>query len=104
MSRFAVHANPNEVSRKRVPYLLDVQSDLIGDMKSRVVVPLVRPEHAGPAIAGLMPEFAVLGETVVMDTAQLAAVSQRALGKWMGDLSHERQAILRALDLLFSGV
>jgi toxin CcdB len=104
MPRFAVHANPNEASRKRVPYLLDVQSDLIGEMKSRVVVPLVRPERAGPAIAGLMPEFVVLGETVVMDTAQLAAVSQRALGKQVDDLARERPAVLAALDLLFSGV
>ena len=73
-------------------------------MKSRVVIPLVRPERAGPAIAGLMPEFEFLGETLVMDTAQLAAVPQRALGKQVGDLAHERLAILAALDLLFSGV
>lgn len=104
MPRFAVHANPNEASRKWAPYLLDVQSDLIGELKSRVVVPLVRPDRAGPAIAGLMPEFAVLGESVVMDTAQLAAVSQRLLGKQVDDLARERTAILAALDLLFSGV
>jgi toxin CcdB len=104
MPRFAVHANPNEASHKRVPFLLDVQSDLIGEMGSRVVVPLIRPERAGQAIAGLMPRFDVLGETMVMDTAQLAAVPHRALGRQVGDLAHERPAILAALDLLFSGV
>lgn len=104
MPRFAVHANPNAGSRMRVPYLLDVQSDLIGEMKSRVVVPLVRPERAGPSIAGLMPEFSVVGESVVMDTAQLAAVPLRALGEQVDDLARERPAILAALELLFSGV
>lgn len=104
MPRFAVHANPNDASRERMPYLLDVQSDLIGEMTSRVVVPLIRPERAGSVIAGLMPRFAVHGETMVMDTAQLAAVPQRALGNQVDDLARERQAILAALDLLFSGV
>jgi toxin CcdB len=102
--RFAVHANPSVASRTQVPYLLDVQNDLIGDMASRVVVPLIRPARVGHAIAGLMPRFVVLGEDLVMDTAQLAAVPQRALGKQVADLAHERQAIVGARELLFSGV
>jgi toxin CcdB len=40
MPQFAVYKNRNEVTRGRFPLLLDVQSDLLEPLKTRVVVPL----------------------------------------------------------------
>ncbi|MCD9006757.1 CcdB family protein [Luteimonas sp. XNQY3] len=104
MSQFFAYANADAVSRKLVPYFLDVQSDLIETIGSRVVVPLVTVERAGGVIERLMPCLAVGEKRLVMDTAQIMGIPMRMLGKQVADLSHERHAILAALDLLISGI
>ena len=40
MPQFAVYKNRNEATRGRFPLLLDVQSDLLEPLKTRIVVPL----------------------------------------------------------------
>lgn len=104
MSQFVAYANADAASRKAIPCWLNVQSDLIGIAESRVVVPLITPEHAGGAIDRLMPELAVAGKRMVMDTAQITHVPMQMLGKQVADLSHERHAILAAIDMLTHGI
>ena len=43
MARFEVHSNLNRASRDRVPYLIDLQADLLAALRTRLVAPLVRP-------------------------------------------------------------
>ena len=104
MAQFIVYENGNPTSRKRIPCLLDVQSDLIDAMDSRVVVPLMPVARAGRPIDGLMPLLVVQGEPMVMDTAHLAGVSRSVIGKQLDDLTRERDTILAALDFLVSGI
>jgi hypothetical protein len=40
MAQFTVHENKNPATRSFVPFLLDVQTDLLSDLETRVVVPL----------------------------------------------------------------
>lgn len=103
MAQFIVYENGNPASRKRAPCLLDVQSDLIDAMDTRVVVPLIPAALAGRPIDGLMPRLVVRGEPMVMDTAHLAGVSRSVVGKEVDDLSRERDTIMAALDFLVSG-
>ena len=42
MPQFTVHRNPNPGSKTAYPLLLDIQSDLMADLGTRVVVPLCR--------------------------------------------------------------
>ncbi len=104
MAQFTVYRNRSPRTRGDVPYLLAVQSDLLQDLATRVVVPLYRktPE-AGPAITRLMPELVVEGVSLIMNTAQLAGVAVRELGEPVTVLADHRQDILAALDLLFTG-
>ena len=102
--QFTAYQNADTATRKRVPYLLSVQSDLIGEMNSCVVVPLIAPERAEVAASRLMPTLHVDGKPWVMDTLLLAGIPRRALGKPVADLSSERAAIMAALDLLISGI
>lgn len=102
--QFTVYANADPRSRLRVPYLLDVQSDLIGAMGSRVVVPLIPPDLAGVAATRLMPTLWVEGQPWVLDTPLLAGIPYKALGRPVADLSSERATIMAALDLLISGI
>ena len=104
MSQFVAYANADAVSRKRIPCLLDVQSNLIETAGSRVVVPLVAIERVGGVIERLMPRLLVDEKHLVMDTAQIMGIPARMLGKQVADLSHERDAIMAALDLLISGI
>ncbi|WP_408523543.1 CcdB family protein [Paraburkholderia fungorum] len=40
MARFDLYNNPSSRHRAKLPYLLDVRSDHLGDLMSRVVIPL----------------------------------------------------------------
>ena len=40
MAQCAVDENPNRASRKTYPFLLDIQADLLSDLRTTVVIPL----------------------------------------------------------------
>jgi toxin CcdB len=62
MAQFDVCRNPNPASARRIPYLLDVQSDLLSGLATRVVVPLATPETLGNKAAQVLnPEFTEIG-------------------------------------------
>jgi toxin CcdB len=104
MAQFDVYANPNPDSRREIPYLLDVQAELLDSLATRVVVPLVLAEEMGLAAKHLNPQFKIKGATVVMSTAELAGVSTRSLGDKVASLKNKRDEIIAALDLLFTGI
>ena len=104
MAQFDVYLNPNAATRKVIPYLLDVQADLLDTLATRVVVPLVLAEEMGLAAKHLNPQFKVKGTAVVMSTAELAGVTNRALGDKVVSLKSKRDEVIAALDLLFTGI
>ena len=105
MAQFDVFRNVNPASRTRIPYLLDVQSDLLDPLASRVVVPLCKPEVLKGRLAErLNPVFEVEGRKVIMLTPELAGVSRKMLGDKIDNLSGERMTIIAALDLLIAGI
>lgn len=100
-----VHANPDPASRSRVPLLLDVQSDLLSGLSSRVVVPLYREKSiGGGAMARLTPVLAFQGQDYVAMVPELSGISRQALGTPLGTLSGARHDLVSALDLLFTGI
>ena len=105
MSQFALYQNPNPATQAAYPLLLDVQSDLIADLNTRVVVPLC-PVSAmkGKLIKNLTPVFEIDGQQYVMLTPQLAGTSKKQVGAKVADLAHHRETILAALDLLITGI
>jgi toxin CcdB len=104
MAQFDVYLNPNAATRKSIPYLLDVQADLLDTLTTRVVVPLVLAEEMGLAAKQLNPQFKVKGVAVMMSTAELAGVSNRSLGEKVASLKNKRDEVIAALDLLFTGI
>jgi len=105
MPQFDVYRNTNITTRARIPYLLDVQTDLLDPLATRVVVPLCRPEMLkGKLAERLNPVFEVEGTKMAMLTPELAGVSRKVLGERVGNLATERQAIVAALDLLIIGI
>ena len=103
MSQFDVFENPDKKTNQSVPYLLDVQSNLLDKLATRVVVPLIAASAMGRAIKYLNPEFSIENNTVFMSTAELAGIPARSLGEKVGSLKEKRDEIIGALDFIFTG-
>jgi toxin CcdB len=105
MAQFDVYRNPSTQTREHTPYLLDIQSDLLDHLASRVVVPLAAAERvAERQLTRLMPSVEFSGASLVMMTPQLVGVPVSALGERAGSLAERRHEIVAALDVLISGV
>ena len=92
-----------DLYRARRGWLLDVQSDLIALLTTRVVIPLWPAARAPQPVRDLHPIFTIDGREFILLTHLMAAVPRAELGRPEGSLAHERDAITRALDLLFTG-
>jgi toxin CcdB len=105
MAQFDVYRDPNPSTRVRIPYLLDVQSDLLEPLATRVVVPLCKPGVlSGRPAERLNAAFEIEGRKVFMLTPQLAGVPRKLLAGRIDSLADQRQAIIGALDLAFTGI
>ena len=104
MAQFDVYLNTNADTCEAIPYLLDVQADLLDTLATRVVVPLIRADEMGLAAKHLNPQFKIKGVAVVMSSAELAGISIRSLGTKVASLKNKRDEIIAALDLLFTGI
>ena len=104
MPQFAVYLNKNLRSRSVFPILVDVQSELLHDLDTRVVIPLVKRSAFTSYPLGLvMPTVEVEGESYVLVTPQLAGVSQRDLGPHTGSVAAHARTISTAMDILLRG-
>lgn len=104
MAQFDVYENPNPDTRESIPFLLDLQADLLSSLTTRVVAPLFREEDFGKPAAVLNPRFEIDGRRLLMSTSELAGIPARALGEKVGSLASQRGEIIAALDLLFTGI
>ena len=83
--------------------LLDLQSDLLDGIKTRVVAPLFPVTDMYWQIGKLNPRFDIDGVTYVMATHRLGAVEAKELGSLVANLSDHADKILAATDFLFQG-
>jgi toxin CcdB len=105
MSQFSVYRNKNAQTRTRFPFLLDIQSDLLDPLATRVVVPLSPASSTrARSMQTLTPTISVAGKAHLMVTPQLSGVAASELGPVAADASADRDEIVAALDFLFAGV
>lgn len=105
MAFLEVLPNPNPATRQVIPFLLDVQADLLASLATRVVVPLYRKEAVPRVLmARLTPEVTFQGQDLVAMFPELAGVARQSLGPAAGDLDAKRTEMVAALDLLFTGL
>ncbi len=104
MPQFTVYENINEETNSEIPYLVDVQNDLLSDLNTRVVIPLCLPKALGnKVISNLSPVFEIKGSKYALLTPQLAGIPSHELGSPVCDLSEFRHQFINALDFLFTG-
>jgi toxin CcdB len=100
MAQFDVYTNVNTQTKERVPYLLDIQHDLLDDLSTRVVIPLV---VGMKPVTHLNLLFVIDGQKVTLSTAEMAGVPLRLLGAKVTSLEQSRQEIIAAVDFLITG-
>ena len=81
-------------------YLLDLQADILRDLNTRFVAPLLPPDKAPHPAARLNPVFSVEGRPHVMVTQFASAVMLSELGPQVSNLLAEDTAIVAALVML----
>lgn len=84
--------------------VLDCQSNLLDHIDSRFVVPLVRRNKAPPPTRRLNPVFEIQGAEYVMLTQSAAAVHRRDLGSMVLSLAECDREIMKAIDVLLTGI
>ncbi|OHB24642.1 MAG: plasmid maintenance protein CcdB [Desulfuromonadaceae bacterium GWB2_53_15] len=103
MAQFDVFINPNPVTKRAIPYLLDIQTDLLNNLTTRVVIPLYTVAAMGKAAKFLNLQFSVKRTTVIMSTAEMAGVAVNSLGVKVCSLREHRNEIIAAIDFLVTG-
>ena len=98
MAHYDVYPNPGGAG-----LLLDLQTDLLDGMETRVVAPLVPRDTAPTPAKRLNPVFAVDGVEHVLLVQSLAAVPASLLATPVANLTGQADAVTHALDMVFHG-
>ncbi|MFM9861691.1 CcdB family protein [Pseudoxanthobacter sp. M-2] len=99
--QFDVHRNIGR-GAAQAPYLVDIQHDAVAPLRLRIVAPLLKASTV-ERLDILMPEVTVAGGAYIVSMPELFAIDHHRLGRVETNLAHHRDAIVRALDLLFTG-
>lgn len=102
MAQFDVFKNP---AGGVYPLLLDIQSDALAKLDRRIVVPMVpRRKYISIPIPRLNVVASVRATDYVVVFQDLASIPRSALGDRVDSLIGQRDELIAALDLLFTGI
>ena len=102
MSQFDVHRNVGR-HKDGIPFVVAAQSRLFDGYRRRVVIPLVRKsELIQIPNPRLNPTFKIKNIAVVLHPLEIVSVADEHLGECVGSLTEESEAIVAALDELFT--
>ncbi|MDP1932401.1 MAG: CcdB family protein [Gammaproteobacteria bacterium] len=105
MGQFCAYKNPNPATRVQYPYLLDIQSDLLSELRTTVVIPLTPSKLAAAmSLTQLNPTIVIDGKNFTVMTQEIAGVDRNQLGAQAYNLSSYRSEIIAALDFVLSGI
>ncbi|MGH7885780.1 MAG: CcdB family protein [Thermodesulfobacteriota bacterium] len=104
MPQFSVYQNKNSNSNEIYPYLLDIQSDLLRDLKTTVVIPVCEfTSHSKEKIKILTPVVEINQKKYLLMTPQLAGILRSEIDKETVNLSNYRNEIISAIDFMLTG-
>jgi len=104
MAQFTVYRNRNARTRATFPLLVDVQSDLLEELQTRVVIPLTKATAlTRKPVDQLTPILKFENEAYLLVTPQLAGMARKELAAPSGTLAEHRDVILGAMDFLLTG-
>ena len=104
MSDFRIYENKSATS-DNYPFLIDVQSELLSALETRLVIPLIRIEEMDRrSIRNLNPLIMIGGKKYLAMTQQMAAIPKGILGNIGETVEFSRGEILNSIDFLVTGI
>ncbi len=105
MQQFDVYANPNKTTRRAYPYIVNIQSNTISEIATRIVIPLARKaEFKNEEMKRLTPTVSYKNEELLLLVPQIASMPVKMLRDPIGSISHLRDEIVAALDFAITGI
>lgn len=105
MAQWDVYSNPDLRSRAVVPFLIDLQSDLLSELDTRLVAPLVATGlDLNRMPKRLCPAVSVEGRSLVLMLHEAGPVDRRVLKRRALSLRSEADRIISAMDAVLSGI
>jgi toxin CcdB len=95
--------NPLRSAQRDRPFLVCIQHDRMIEMKTRIIANLVT-SRVFPEPSRLHPAISVEGNVLLFDPTDLLTLPVRILGSPVANLAADRDRIVAALDLVFTGV
>lgn len=86
-----------------IPYLLDIQADILEAIATRVIIPMSPLDKVPKPISIVNPVFTVEGQKMVALFDELSAYPKKALGNKVASLAKVRTEIINAYDFLIQG-
>jgi toxin CcdB len=103
--QFDVFENPSPRMRDVYPYLVDVQSDLLGSLATRMVVPLAVTTLAANALPHLLcPVITVNDKPLMLVPFEAAPLDKRLLRTKITSVRERSYEIIAAMDSVLSGI
>ena len=103
--QFDVFENPSPRLRDIYPYVVDVQSDLLSALATRMVVPLaITTLPAKDLPRRLCPTFTVNGQTLMLVPFEAAPLDKRLLKTRVESLWAQSTDIIAGMDAVLSGI
>ncbi len=99
MAKYDVYSSISSSSE----YLLDLQDEIIDNLSTRVVAPLVPVDEVPRRMKILNPIISVAGVEYLLMTHLLAAIPASTLKIKVGSVLTQRDEIIASLDFLFTG-
>ena len=104
MRQFDLYENTDPESLASYPYFVDVQTGLLEDLNSRVVIPIALASDAKSFPKNLCPSVEINNTSHALLTHQITTVQASFLDSKEGSLLLSRDDIISALDFLLTGI
>lgn len=105
MAQFTAYENLNPASRDQFPLLLDIQANLLDELRTVLIVPLCPSETVARfAISRLNPVLKIAGSSYTAMVQDMAGMNRNQLGPAVCDLADYKSDIIAAVDFLLAGI
>jgi toxin CcdB len=103
--QYDVYPNPSPRMRDVYPYVLDIQSDLLKALATRMVVPLALTSLPASSLPKrLCPLVLVKGQSLMLVPFEAAPLDKRHLKSKVASLRERADDFVAAMDAVLSGI
>ncbi len=103
--QYDVYDNPSARMRDQYPFVVDVQSNLLSSLATRMVVPLAKTSLAANELPRrLCPVIAVRRKSLMLVPFEAAPLDKRLLKNGVASIQDRANDITSAMDAVMSGI